>query len=203
MNEYPDNEVVNMVCDNEEATDLLYEKYKYIIDILLSKYRAVLKYHNLDVLEVRQDAIIAFMDAINNYNQEKNASLPTFITICVNRKIQNVIRKSSTIKETVLRESFSLDYTYGDDDETTLADIIIEENSNPELKVINKENYNILVSKIDESLSPFEKEVFDLMINSFQTEEISKLLNEPVKKIYNTTHRIRDKIKKLLENYWN
>ena len=33
MNEYPDNEVVNMVCDNEEATDLLYEKYKYIIDI--------------------------------------------------------------------------------------------------------------------------------------------------------------------------
>lgn len=201
MNEYPDNEVVNMVCDNEEATDLLYEKYKYIIDILLSKYRAVLKYHNLDTLEVRQDAIIAFMDAINNYNQEKNASLPTFITICVNRKIQNVIRKSSTIKETVLRESFSLDYTYGDDDETTLADIIIEENSNPELKVINKENYNILVSKIDESLSPFEKEVFDLMINSFQTEEISKLLNEPVKKIYNTTHRIRDKIKKLLENY--
>ena len=201
MNEYPDNEVVNMVCDNEEATDLLYEKYKYIIDILLSKYRAVLKYHNLDVLEVRQDAIIAFMDAINNYNQEKNASLPTFITICVNRKIQNVIRKSSTIKETVLRESFSLDYTYGDDDETTLADIIIEENSNPELKVINKENYNILVSKIDESLSPFEKEVFDLMINSFQTEEISKLLNEPVKKIDNTTHRIRDKIKKLLENY--
>ena len=201
MNEYPDNEVVNMVCDNEEATDLLYEKYKYIIDILLSKYRAVLKYHNLDVLEVRQDAIIAFMDAIKNYNQEKNASLPTFITICVNRKIQNVIRKSSTIKETVLRESFSLDYTYGDDDETTLADIIIEENSNPELKVINKENYNILVSKIDESLSPFEKEVFDLMINSFQTEEISKLLNDPVKKIYNTTHRIRDKIKKLLENY--
>ncbi len=201
MNEYPDNEVVNMVCDNEEATDLLYEKYKYIIDILLSKYRAVLKYHNLDVLEVRQDAIIAFMDAINNYNQEKNASLPTFITICVNRKIQNVIRKSSTIKETVLRESFSLDYTYGDDDETTLADIIIEENSNPELKVINKENYNILVSKIDESLSPFEKEVFDLMINNFQTEEISELLNEPVKKIYNTAHRIRDKIKKLLENY--
>ena len=201
MNEYPDNEVVSMVCDNEEATDLLYEKYKYIIDILLSKYRAVLKYHNLDALEVRQDAIIAFMDAIKNYNQEKNASLPTFITICVNRKIQNVIRKSSTIKETVLRESFSLDYTYGDDDETTLADIIIEENSNPELKVINKENYNILVSKIDESLSPFEKEVFDLMINSFQTEEISKLLNEPIKKIYNTTHRIRDKIKKLLENY--
>ncbi len=201
MNEYPDNEVVNMVCDNEEATDLLYEKYKYIIDILLSKYRAVLKYHNLDVLEVRQDAIIAFMDAINNYNQEKNASLPTFITICVNRKIQNVIRKSSTIKETVLRESFSLDYTYGDDEDTTLADIIIEENSNPELKVINKENYNILVSKIDESLSPFEKEVFDLMINNFQTEEISELLNEPVKKIYNTAHRIRDKIKKLLENY--
>ena len=34
MNEYPDNEVVNMVCDNEEATDLLYEKYEIKLDIL-------------------------------------------------------------------------------------------------------------------------------------------------------------------------
>ena len=90
MNEYPDNEVVNLVCENEEATDLLYEKYKYIIDILLNKYKAVLKYHNLDPIEVKQDATIALLAAINSYNQEKTASLQTFITICVNRKILEI-----------------------------------------------------------------------------------------------------------------
>lgn len=198
MNEYPDNEVVNLVCENEEATDLLYEKYKYIIDILLNKYKAVLKYHNLDPIEVKQDAIIALLAAINSYNQEKTASLQTFITICVNRKILNIIRNSSTIKEQVMRSTYSLDYAYGDDEETTLADIIIEENSNPEHKIISKENYNMLMKKIDESLSPFEKEVFDLMINNFQPEDIASLLNENTKKIYNTSHRIREKIKKLL-----
>lgn len=198
MNEYPDNEIINLVSENEDATDLLYEKYKYIIDILINKYRAVLKYHNLDSNEVRQDATIAFMDAINSFNQDKNASLPTFITICVNRRIQNIIRKSSTIKEQMMRESFSLDYTYGDEEETTLADIIIEENSNPELKIINKEAYDSLVKKINEILSPLEKEVFDLMINNFEPDEIAEVLGESNKKIYNTAHRIRDKIKKIL-----
>lgn len=198
MNEYPDSEIVNLVCENEDATDLLFEKYKYIIDILINKYRAVLKYHNLDLNEVKQDATIAFMDAVNAYNQDKNASLQTFITICVNRRLQNTIRKSSTIKEQILRESFSLDYTYGDEEEITLADIISEENSNPEIKIINREEMDNLLKKIEQSLSPFEKEVFDLMINNFQTDEISELLNEPIKKIYNTTQRIRDKIKKML-----
>lgn len=198
MNEYPDSEIVNLVCENEDATDLLYEKYKYIIDIIINKYRAVLKYHKIDANEVKQDAIIAFMDAINSYNQDKDASLQTFITICVNRKLQNIIRKSSTIKEQVLRETFSLDYTYGEDEEITLADIISEEHSDPEYKIINKENIDNLMEKINDSLSPFEKEVFDLMVNNFQPEEIAELLNQTTKKIYNTKHRIREKIKKIL-----
>ena len=66
------------------------------------------------------------------------------------------------------------------------------------VKLVLLKKYNILMEKIDESLSPFEKEVFDLMINNFQPEDIASLLNENTKKIYNTSHRIREKIKKLL-----
>ena len=40
MNEYPDNELVNLVCENsEEANDVLYDKYNYIIDIIIKKNR--------------------------------------------------------------------------------------------------------------------------------------------------------------------
>ena len=38
MNEYPDNELVNLVCENsEEANDVLYDKYNYIIEDSLGK----------------------------------------------------------------------------------------------------------------------------------------------------------------------
>ena len=38
MVEYPDEELVNLVCENsEEARDMLYEKYSYIIDIICTE----------------------------------------------------------------------------------------------------------------------------------------------------------------------
>ena len=38
--EYNDIELVHMVNENnEEAKDILYEKYNYIIDILMTKYK--------------------------------------------------------------------------------------------------------------------------------------------------------------------
>ena len=38
--EYNDIELTQMVCENnEDAKDFLYEKYHYIIDIIISKYK--------------------------------------------------------------------------------------------------------------------------------------------------------------------
>ena len=38
MKNYPDNDLMYHLNDSEEATDILYEKYKYIIDIVVKKY---------------------------------------------------------------------------------------------------------------------------------------------------------------------
>ena len=55
MNEYPDNELVNMVCENsEDARDVLYEKYGYIVDIIYNKYRRSAYILSVDLNELRQ-----------------------------------------------------------------------------------------------------------------------------------------------------
>ena len=109
MNEYPDNELVNMVCENsEDARDVLYEKYGYIVDIIYNKYRRSAYILSVDLNELRQEALVGFSDAIVNYVDDKNASLATFITLCVERRVQKYLKKADTQKNKMLRQAYSL-----------------------------------------------------------------------------------------------
>ena len=52
---YPDNELTYYLHDNiEEAQDILYDKYKYIIEVLISKYRRVFLALNIDFLTLNK-----------------------------------------------------------------------------------------------------------------------------------------------------
>ena len=58
MDEYPDTELVNLVCENsEEARDMLYDKYSYIVDVICNKYRKSAYYLSADLIELRQEAL--------------------------------------------------------------------------------------------------------------------------------------------------
>mgnify|MGYP004418855995 CR=1 FL=1 len=61
-----------------------------------------------------------------------------------------------------------------------------------------EEHYQELLSKIKESLSDFESQVFELMINNFSYIEIAELLEKEPKQIDNTIQRIKTKVKKII-----
>lgn len=196
--EYNDIELIELVNENtEEAKDLLYEKYKYIIDIIMAKYNKTFYVLKMDQKEVRQEALLAFTDALINFSDNKGASLPTFISLVVERKIQNTVRKADTIKNKKHNQNYSLDYEY-EAYNKPLIDIIGDPNSDPYIKIESKERTQILKNKIKETLSQFEHEVYKLLINDFTYIEISKILNKTPKQIDNTIQRIRNKIKNLL-----
>ena len=93
--EYNDYELSQMFNENDEnAKDVLFEKYSYIIDIILNKYKKTMYALNMDFSEVRQDANLAFTDAVVRYSSERDTSLPTFISLVVERKVQNAVRKA-------------------------------------------------------------------------------------------------------------
>ena len=196
--EFSDEELTVMVCENDEdAKDVLYDKYNYIIDIIMLKYKKSIYALGLDYNEVKQEALVAFSDALVRYSNEKKTSLPTFISVVVERKIQNCIRKADTIKNKVHNESYSLEQEY-EVFNRPLEEIIGNNKENPLLKMENEEHYKELLKNIDEALSPFEKDVYDLVINEFNYLDIAKILNKEPKQIDNTIQRIRNKIKDLL-----
>lgn len=199
MNEYPDNELVNLVCEqSEEARDLLYDKYSYIVDIIYNKYKKSAYYLSVDLNELKQEALVGFSDALVCFDQDKDVSLSTFISLCVERRVRNYVRKADTYKNKILKSAYSLDATYGDENEIPLVEKIGDSSADPQITIEEMENIKNLKKQIDELLSPSEKEVYELLINDFSYEDIALILNKNIKAIYNTVQRLRLKIKNIL-----
>ena len=196
--EYNDMELTELVKENnEDAKDLIYDKYNYIIDIILAKYKKTFYVLGIDLKEARQEALLAFTDALIKYSSDKSTSLATFISLVVERKIQNCVRKAETIKNKKSQETYSLDYEY-EAFNKPLKEIIGNAAADPLVKMEGVENYLELVNKINGVLSPLEYEVYELLINDFNYQDIAKILGREPKQIDNTIQRIRTKIKDLI-----
>ncbi len=193
--EYPDSELTYYLRENsEEAQDILYQKYKYIIEVLLNKYKRVFYALNIDYDEVRQEANLAFTNAIYSFQDDKDAALSTFISLCVERKIKNVIKKYETNKTKAFSDSLSLDNTSYD---VPLENIIGDNKYEPLRNLETKDTLEYINNKVKEILSINELEVYNLMIDGFSYIEIANKLNRTPKQIDNTIQRIRTKLKSI------
>lgn len=196
--EFEDEKLTEMVCENnEDAKEVLYDKYSYIIEIIIAKYKKSIYGLGLDMGEVKQDLMFAFSDALVRYTGDKETSLPTFITVVVERKIQNIIRAGDTKKKHIQNESYSLEQEYPNF-KRPLSEIIGDNSKEPLTRMENEESYKELLEKIKNGLSPFEKDVYNLIINDFNYQDIAKILNKEPKQIDNTIQRIRNKVKDLI-----
>ena len=199
--EYSDGELYSLICESDEdAKDMLYMKYKYIIDIVIKKYAFTAMKYGFEYKDLYQEALVGFSDALTSYNEEKNSSMPTFITLCVDRRLQNAIRKAGRIKNKVLLESLSLDHVYEEYD-IPLKEIISDNNENDPLTNITKdEEFDELLDFIEKSLSSSEYEVYKLMISGMDYNEIAKVLGKSPKQIDNAIQRIKNKVKDILKS---
>jgi len=198
--DYNDEELVYLIRESSsEAKDLLLSKYKYIIDALIKKYSGVIRVLNIDFKDIYQEAYLGFMDAINGYNPDKDSSLKTFVGLCVQRKIQSALRNASRIKNKILNESLSLEQTFQDDKDSLLY-TLGDKKEDPLLKILDKENEQVLGDKIKTNLSSFEYEVYSLLVSGLDYNEIALILDKDPKQIDNTIQRIRNKVKKIVNN---
>ncbi len=198
--EYNDNELIMLVQEqSEEAKDILFEKYKYIINIELKKYNKIANILGYDYNDLYQDALVGFIDGINNYNQDKDSSLPTFITMCVDRRLQYSIRKINNKKTKIQSESLSLEHVY-DSMNSPLKELISDNSKNdPLLNIIKDEEYKELNKSIKKVLSKNEYTVYKYMIKGLKYNEIALLLNQEPKQVDNAIQRIKNKIKKVIQ----
>ena len=193
--EYSDSELYSMVCESsEEAKEIIYTKYKYIIDVIVKKYVYTAKKLGVEYNDLYQEGLVGFADALNNYDESKKVLLSTFISVCVERRLQNAVLKAGRFKNKILRDSLSLDHEYGEQ-QIPLREMIRDEKSDPLFGISKAEDYEELIECIKNKLSSNEYEVYQLMLHGLNYQEIALILNKKPKQIDNTIQRLKYKIK--------
>ena len=195
-----DEQLISMVHEaSDDAKDILFEKYKYIIDIEMKKYSRMARTLGYDINDLYQDALVGFSDALVSYRNDKHAALSSFITLCVDRKLQVSIKKAGRLKNKLLNDSLSLEHVY-DAYTSPLMDLLSDNKKNDPLEnIVKDEKLAELVSSIKRVLSDMEYEVYSLMVNGLKYDEIATLLNKDLKQVDNTIQRVKNKIKKILD----
>ena len=195
MNDYPDNELINMVSEkNEDASDILYKKYNFIVTSILKKYSTKAHLLGIDYAELKQEALVGFSDALVNFNQDKDASLNTFITLCVDRRVSNYVRKMESNKEKMNKDNISLDMEI-DEYNHSLHEVIGSSNMDPASIIESDEVIIDFMKQASSLLSESENKVLELLLEEYNYEDIAKTLNIPIKSVYNKIARIRAKLK--------
>ena len=193
-----DNELVILAREkNEDAINILYEKYKPLITKKCSNYFKYVKDKGIEFNDLTQECLIGFEESIRNYKQENDTLFYTFTSICMDRQIITLIKKVNRDKNKFLNEAISIESCL--EENSTLLDKIEDNSYNPELDVIGDIEYQELYNKIIKVLTNFEECVFNLKLQGFDYDEISNILDKETKSVYNADGRIKDKIKELKE----
>lgn len=198
--EFNDYELIAKFYEGyEEAKEILYSKYLYIIETELKKSSKIAYMLGCDRGELYQEALVGLSDALTNYREDKDAALSSFITLCVNRRIQNALKKASRPKNKMINNTLSLEEAYGRCN-IPLMNLISDENANNPLEsLVREENLLKTEEKIKNLLSENEYEVFLLLQKGLKYDKIAETLQINMKKVDNTIQRIKSKIKLYLE----
>ena len=188
--EYNDFELVSLIRENnEEAREILYNKYKPIIVKKSTDQIYKLGSYGMEINDLIQEGYIGLDNAINCFNEKENTSFYTFALLCIDRQIITCIKKNTNNKAMVLNDAINLDDG---------KEYLFRDNTDIEGSFINKEDAKEFINLICDSLSDIEKKVFSLKLEGYDIGEIANVLNKDTKVIYNTLHRIKYKIKLIM-----
>ncbi len=197
--EFSDSELYSMICESDEdIKDLLYHKYKYIIDVVVKKYVYTAKKLGVEYNDLYQEGLVGFADALNCYDEKKNVQLSTFISLCVERRLQNAVLKAGRFKNKILLDSLSLDHEYGEQQIPLVEMIRDQKNDDPFDGILKEEEFHELMLEIKKELSGQEYEVYEFLIQGLSYQDIALLINKTPKQIDNTIQRIKSKIRGIL-----
>ncbi len=186
MQESLENAVSLVKKGNQEAFARIAGQFEKVIRITVSSCNA-----DTERDDLCQEGLIGLYKACLAYNPTLGASFSTFARICIKHSILSALRVYYGNKNYPIRSSLSLDASDGNSMEIQGLGPVTE----PERLLIEKESYNILLDKIDASLSEFEGSVLKLFVQGKTYTQISESLNVTPKSVDNAIQRIRGKLK--------
>ena len=188
-----DYEVLYMIKENDDdAVELLYNKYKPVIDKKVYKWKAVLKKLGISPLDIRQELYLAFTKAVNKYSEQNDTLFYTYVNILLDGHIKNIIKKASKVENTT---SYIV---YNDkDEEISLVDLIKDDTYQPS----NNIDVTDLLSHCKDfstTLSFEQAIVFEMHLAGYKNNEIAQVVDKKNATVTVEISRILKKFKNYL-----
>lgn len=179
------------------------EKYQPLIEAMAEEYYRTIKHYAdcADIDDLRQEASIALMRAVETYEEGRGVSFGLYAKICIKNRMISILRR---IKRTAsITASVPSDHgngSHGADNEAGIPDISAADIprrlcGDPELHLIEAENYKHLTDIIGGALNEREKRVLDLYVGGASYKEIAERLNVSEKSVDNAVYRIKAKLR--------
>lgn len=198
LSELDDEELVYMAREgDEEALEFLINKYKNFVRAKARTYFLV----GADREDIIQEGMIGIYKAIRDFRSDRLASFRAFAELCITRQIITAIKTATRQKHIPLNSYVSLNKpVFDDESERTLLDVMVPGvTTDPEELLISQEEVADIEGKMDELLSPLEKEVVDLYLEGKSYVEIAEQLGRHVKSVDNALQRVKRKLEGCLK----
>lgn len=186
MFDISDSELIMLYRENnEEALDILNKKYYIVTKRIINKYYPFLKKLNINFDELILSCHELVNEALDTYNTLSKASLNTYISLIIDRKIKK------TIINTIRDNKKNIEVTNINFDNTASS----TSNSLDPLETIcaseSQKNLNELILN---KLNNNELAIFSLLLDGLSYKDIAFTLMQSYKQIYKKVQNIRKKL---------
>ncbi len=194
-----DEELIIALRDGDgKVIDYIIEKYKELV----RKKAGSMFILGADKEDLIQEGMIGLYKAVRDYDAGRDASFYTFADLCVSRQMYKAVEAQNRKKHAPLNSYVSIyeDETgKGDAGEVAnIPELLSQAGMSPEDVVIDKEQTERLEQKIYDSLSDFERKVFNLRLTGLEYTDIARILGRDEKSTDNALSRIKVKVRKML-----
>ncbi len=202
MNDYTtldEAEVIEAAkAGDERAMEYLLERYQGLLGHICEKY--FLRDGERD--DLMQEAMIGFVQAVQDYNPESGKQFKNFAFLCVKRELDSCVKRSNRKKHMILNDAVPINYTNGEDEEMVENEALLMERDKtgsvitPESLMLEKESCVETSSILADILSKLEYKVLIMRLMGYSYNEITLLLQLENKSVDNAMQRIRKKLGK-------
>lgn len=170
-----ESELIGSVQSGEkDAFNEIIIRFNPLIRSAVEKYLGDVFFTNSDWDDLYQEATIALYNAVMSYDMtQSEVTFGLYAKICLNNSLNSALRRR--------KRQLAADKTQLYDNDAYSFDNILDD-------------ANLLMKRIEDILSPFEKIVFRLFIHGASNSSIAEALDKPEKSIDNAVYRIRKKL---------
>ena len=183
MFDISDSELIMLYRENnEEATDILNQKYSIVTKRIINKYYPQLKKLNVNFYELISSCQELVNEALDTYNSLSKASLNTYISLIIERKIKKTIINAVRYNKKNMELS-NIDFDNATDNSLDPLETLCAKESQKNLNeiILNKLNNNELA-------------IFSLLLDGLSYKDIAFTLMQSYKQIYKKIQNIRKKL---------